>query len=69
MKNVVEKVSPQKGIAFDRMQYIVYEIICSSLLLIMLNESSKANYDDPIDLLQIIKNLMKNQQTAERQSL
>ncbi len=45
MKSVAEKVSLHRGITLDRIQYIAYEIICSSFLLNLLNESSKKNPD------------------------
>ena len=47
MKSVADKVSLHRGITLDRIQYIAYEIICSSFLLNLLNESSKKNSDHP----------------------
>ncbi len=45
MKSVAQQVSLHRGITLDRIQYITYEIICSSFLLNLLNESSKKNPD------------------------
>ena len=45
MKSVAEMVSNKRGITLDQIQYIAYEIICSSFLLNLLNESSRKNPD------------------------
>jgi len=60
MKSVAEKVSLHRGITLDRIQYIAYEIICSSFLLNLLNESSKKNSDQSSNLQQMMRSLMKN---------
>ena len=49
MKSVVEMVSNQRCITLDQIQYVAYEIICSSFLLNLLNDSSKTNSDDERD--------------------
>ncbi len=46
MKSVAEKVSLHRGITLDRIQYIAYEIICSSFLLNLLNDILKKKYDN-----------------------
>ena len=40
MQGVANCISREKHIALDRIQYIVYEIICSSFLLNLVRESS-----------------------------
>ncbi len=43
MKSVAEKISLQKHIRLNQTQYIAFEIICSSYMLNLLNESSTKN--------------------------
>ncbi len=50
MKSVAEKVSLHRDITLDRIQYIAYEIICSSFLLNLLNGSSLTIPDLSSDL-------------------
>ncbi len=45
MRGIAEMVSKNKGISLDQIQYVAYEVICSSFLLNLLNDDWKKNSD------------------------
>ena len=45
MRGIAETVSKNKGISLDQIQYVAYEVICSSFLLNLLNDDWKKNSD------------------------